>query len=221
MTDIVKLVILIGLSGLFLTGHCFANPALRLSVSIQRSEYCNTSGAAVARIVLEFTIQNEGTGNAIISRLIDITRFDVGITPDDLRKQNYVESRNVQPMPMLGKSLWAQERPSEEFFYLLPADSTIVAGKRQLMIPLTLPEWQGGKQVLFPGRYYLRVEMDPWRESTQTGRRLAALWSRWGQLQLERLLSDPVTFEIERSGKAPLCKTPPFILPPPADDQRH
>lgn len=204
-------------SGVFLvflafTRECCAERALRIHITANRTEYCRTAGATVARLTLNVHLENTGQVPVVVSKLIDITRFDLSPTADDLARGKYAQSRRMEPVPMVGSSLWSRKEPTPEFFYRIPGRTQIIAGKRQLLLLLTERESRGRQTLLSNGPYYLRVQMDPWRESSGLGRRLQSAWENLGKLQLERIVSQSLAIELFASQDLPECKGPPLIL---------
>jgi hypothetical protein len=116
-------------------------------------------------------------------------------------------------IPMLGRAAWARAEPSTEFFYLIPPHGLVTSRPDAIVLILRPPKQDRAAVPQMPGTYWLRLDIEAWRESRRLGRQLAKRWEPSGQLMLERMLSEPTSIEIPDLAGAPECRGAPLLLP--------
>ena len=164
------------------------------------------------RFAVNTVFSNLGSVPLILSKLIQPERIGLGLTQADAAVGKFVYRRDASPIPMLGRSAWARASPSAEFFYIIPKSGQAISQPDVILIVLRPPKGVGSTRPLAPGKYWIRLEIEAWRESRRLGRQLAKQWESSGRLLLERMLSEPTLIQISDLVSAPECKGAPLLM---------
>lgn len=171
-----------------------------------------TGGEAVLRMTVTQSFRNLGKEPAILFKLTDIVAVHFSRTEADSRQGRYVYSRQMGGLAVMGQPQWVTAEPGEFFYIIREGGAVDHFGRRVLVILDAVGSPSKPVQPrLKPGSYYLRVEVDPWREERKLGKKLAKRWRPWGHVAVDTIVSEPVPIAVNPGGALPQCKRGPLL----------
>lgn len=177
--------------------------ALVVNPQIFEIKYCREVGGGLSmRAVLQVTVRNPGTASIILARFTRLSAFSLFADQKDIELNRREMGQIYSPWRMFDASKLNYSEPAPELFEVIKPHGSYDLRMDEIKILLK----PGRPAIQLMGRdHYLRLTIDPWPESRQSGEKLRRAWASYGRLQIESLVSLPMKLHIDADPPAKPC----------------